>query len=251
MMPKISLCSRHAFLIRAGKASSKFNGMFTRGVTRMGARVRGGAPYNIADGERTIFDQYLLAIGAAKEAIYIENQAIPIPPVADAIEEALKRGVEVVILVPAQPEPHVREARCDPSRRLLFDRVGSLGQYERFSLVGIAAMNGEGARRDIYVHGKIMLVDDEWATIGSCNLHSNSLSGHTEMNASIWDVTVVRPLRRELLSEHLGQDTGHLDAREALQLYRVIAQQNRRKREVGHPDWQGIAFSLDPAAYGE
>src|ERR1700726_2300226 len=43
----------------------------------------GGAPYNIADGERTIFDQYLLAIGAAKEAIYIENQAIPIPPVAD------------------------------------------------------------------------------------------------------------------------------------------------------------------------
>jgi cardiolipin synthase A/B len=211
----------------------------------------GGAPYNIADGERTIFDQYLLAIGAAKEAIYIENQAIPIPPVADAIEEALKRGVEVVILVPAQPEPHVREARCDPSRRLLFDRVGSLGQYERFSLVGIAAMNGEGARRDIYVHGKIMLVDDEWATVGSCNLHSNSLSGHTEMNASIWDATVVRPLRYELLSEHLGQDTGHLDAREALQLYRVIAQQNRRKREVGDPDWQGIAFSLDPAAYGE
>lgn len=51
----------------------------------------GGAPYNIADGERTIFDQYLLAIGAAKEAIYIENQAIPIPPVADAIEEALTR----------------------------------------------------------------------------------------------------------------------------------------------------------------
>ncbi len=50
----------------------------------------GGAPYNIADGERTIFDQYLLAIGAAKEAIYIENQAIPIPPIADAIEEALK-----------------------------------------------------------------------------------------------------------------------------------------------------------------
>jgi len=134
---------------------------------------------------------------------------------------------------------------------VLFDRVGSLGQYERFSLVGIAAMNGEGARRDIYVHGKIMLVDDEWATIGSCNLHSNSLSGHTEMNASIWDATVVRPLRCELLSEHLGQDTGHLDAREALQLYRVTAQQNRRKREVGDPDWQGIAFSFDPAAYGE
>jgi cardiolipin synthase A/B len=137
--------------------------------------------------ERTIFDQYLLAIGAAKEAIYIENQAIPIPPIADALEEALKRGVDVVILVPAQPETHVRKARQDPARFLLFDRVASLGRYERFSLVGIAAMNTDGKRQDIYVHGKIMLLDDEWATIGSCNLHSNSLSGHTEMNASIWE----------------------------------------------------------------
>jgi hypothetical protein len=56
---------------------------------------------------------------------------------------------------------------------------------------------------------------------------------------------------RSICSPRSGQDTGHLDAREALQLYRVIAQQNRRKREVGDPDWQGIAFSLDPAAYGE
>src|SRR5262249_8883462 len=160
-------------------------------------------PYNIADGERTIFDQYLLAIGAARDAIYIENQAIPIPPVARAIETALDKGVEVVILVPAQPEPHVREARRDPSRRELFDRVARLGRYPHFSVAGIAAVKAEGKRRDIYVHGKIMLVDDEWATIGSCNLHSNSLTGHSEMNASIRDATVVRALRCELLSEHL------------------------------------------------
>jgi len=211
----------------------------------------GGIPFNIGGGERTIFDQYLLAIVAAREAIYIENQAIPIPPVASAIEDALTRGVEVVILVPAQPEPHVRAARRDPCRQELFDRVARLGQYEHFSLVGIAAMGAEGERRDIYVHGKIMLVDDEWTTIGSCNLHSNSLSGHTEMNASIWDGTVVRALRRELLSEHLNQDTGRLDMRVALQLYRAIAQQNRRKREARDPDWQGIAYSLDPAAYGQ
>jgi len=57
----------------------------------------GGVPYNIAAGERTIFDQYLLAINAAQEAIYIENQAIPVPPVAAALEEALQRGVDVVV----------------------------------------------------------------------------------------------------------------------------------------------------------
>ena len=155
-----------------------------------------------------------------------------------------------MILVPAQPEPHVREARRDPSRQELFDRVARLGQYEHFSLVGIAALGAEGERRDIYVHGKIMLVDDEWATIGSCNLHSNSLSGHTEMNASIWDATVVRALRCELLSEHLNRDTAHLDARAALRLFQDIADENRRIRSAGSGDWQGIAYRLDPATYG-
>ena len=210
----------------------------------------GGIPYNIADGERTIFDQYVLAISAARETIYIENQAIPIPPIASAIEEALKRGVEVVILVPAQPEAHVREARRDPSRRALFDCVARLGLYERFSLVGIAAQSAGGERQDVYVHGKIMLIDDQWTTIGSCNLHSNSLSGHTEMNASIWDPAVVRPFRCELLREHLDQDTTNLDTRAALQLYRNVARQNRFKRDAGDPDWQGMAYCLDPAAYG-
>ena len=76
----------------------------------------GGVPYKIAVGERTILDQYLLAISAAREAIYIENQAIPpVPPIAAALEEALKRGVDVVVLVPAEPEEHVRAARRDPS----------------------------------------------------------------------------------------------------------------------------------------
>jgi phosphatidylserine/phosphatidylglycerophosphate/cardiolipin synthase-like enzyme len=211
----------------------------------------GGIPYKIAGGERTIFDQYLLAINAARETIYIENQAIPIPPVAAALEEALKRGVEVVVLVPAEPEAHVRAARRNPERRSLFDQVARLGRYEHFALVGIAGLNEEGVRRDVYVHGKIMLVDDAWATIGSCNLHSNSLYGHTEMNASFWDGEVVRVLRCALLAEHLGEDTAHLDARAALQLYRRVARENRHLRDVGDPNWSGIAYRLDPNAYGK
>jgi cardiolipin synthase len=107
----------------------------------------------------------------------------------------LERGVDVVALVPAEPEASVRAARHNPERRLLFDRVAALGQYEHFALVGIAAKDAHGRRCNIYVHGKIMLVDDGWATIGSCNLHANSMYGHTEMNASFWEPEVVRALR--------------------------------------------------------
>jgi cardiolipin synthase A/B len=68
----------------------------------------GADSYDIGAGERTIFDQYLLAIDAARQAIYIENQAIPIPPVAAALEAALQRGVEVVMW--CRPTPRSRFA---------------------------------------------------------------------------------------------------------------------------------------------
>jgi cardiolipin synthase A/B len=220
------------------------------GRYRNGHPTPGGFRYRIFGGEHSILDQYLLAINAARDGIYIENQAIPVPPIAAALGNALERGVEVVVLVPAAPNSLVRAARHDPERRLLFDRVAALGQCENFALVGIAAKDAEGERRDIYVHGKIMLVDDAWATIGSCNLHAGSIYGHTEMNASFWDRAVVRGLRCTLLDEHLGLDTAHMDIRPALRLYREIARENRQRRDAGRHNWQGLAYRLDAAVYG-
>jgi len=207
-------------------------------------------PYDIAGGERSILAQYLQAIGAARRSIYIENQAIPVPEVAAALETALRRGVDVVILVPADPEDHVRLARQNPQRKPLFDCLAALGRYRNFALVGIAALNAQACRSNVYVHSKIMLVDDAWATIGSCNLHAYSLSGNTEMNAAIWDPQVVRALRCDLLAEHLDRDTAGIDDRSALRLYREIAHENRARRDANDCAWQGLAFSLDPAAYG-
>ncbi|MFI4998074.1 MAG: phosphatidylserine/phosphatidylglycerophosphate/cardiolipin synthase family protein, partial [Hyphomicrobiales bacterium] len=208
-------------------------------------------PYEIAGGERSIFEQYLLAIDAARRSIYIENQAIPVPAIAVSLEEALKRGVDVVILAPADPDGYVRAARRDCERSDLFDRMAQLGRYENFALAGIAARNARGDRHNVYVHSKLMLIDDAWATIGSCNLHAFSLFGSTEMNASFWDPKIVQALRCELFVEHLGQDTSHLDDRAALCLYREVARENRSRRDAGDGDWRGLAFSLDPATYGE
>ena len=79
----------------------------------------------------------------------------------------------------------------------------------------------------------------------------HSLFGDTELNASFWDADIVRALRRHLLAEHLDQDTAHLDDRAALGLYRRVARENRRKRDAGNDAWQGLAFRLDAATYGE
>ncbi len=63
-----------------------------------------GTPFDISGGERTILEQYLLAIDAARHSIYIENQALRVPAIIEELDHALKRGVEVVVLVPGVPE---------------------------------------------------------------------------------------------------------------------------------------------------
>lgn len=231
-----------------GLAMVQIQRMVHPGCYTNGHAAPGGDAYEISAGERSILDQYKRAIDAARRTIYVENQALPIPEVAMRIEEALRRGVEVVLLVPADPEEHVRQARQNPARRELFDRIEVLGQYTNFALVGISVLDEPDLRRNVYVHSKIMLVDDEWATIGSCNLHLNSLSGHSELNAAFWDPLTVRGLRCQLFSEHLAQETGHLDDRAALQLYRSIAHVNRARGNDA-AKWQGLAFALAPEAY--
>jgi phosphatidylserine/phosphatidylglycerophosphate/cardiolipin synthase-like enzyme len=144
--------------------------------------------------DRSILEQYERAIDAARHSIYIENQAIPIPRIAIRLEAALKRGVEILLLVPAEPEQHVYAARQDPARREPFAALEALGRYSRFRLAGLP----------VYVHCKLMIVDEAWATIGSCNLHARSLGGHSEMNASIWDASVARDLRERLRRKHHG-----------------------------------------------
>lgn len=210
----------------------------------------GGARFPISTGEFAIFDQYRRAIGAARRSIYIENQALGSPEIIEDLHGALERGVEVVCLVPADANGFMRDSRQDPRARPFFERLGALGACPGFTLVGIAAVGDDGVRRNVYVHAKAMLIDDAWATIGSCNIGARSFFGDTELNVSLRDPRVVRALRCELLAEHLNHDTSDLDDVAALRLYREIAQENLRRRSVDAPDWQGIAFALDPATYG-
>jgi phosphatidylserine/phosphatidylglycerophosphate/cardiolipin synthase-like enzyme len=92
-----------------------------------------------------------------------------------------------------------------------------------------------------------MIVDGEWGTVGSCNLHRFSLFGNCEMNAAFWDRPTACGLLRELLQEHLDQDITGLDDRAAIRLFRTIARENRARFDAGEGEWQGLAFSLLPS----
>jgi phosphatidylserine/phosphatidylglycerophosphate/cardiolipin synthase-like enzyme len=194
----------------------------------------GGVAFNIAAGERSNFDQYRAAIGAARRSIYIENQHVSVPAIVGNLRDALQRDVEVVVLVPAE-----QEVSAD---------LAALNAFPNFTLAGIAGLGADGQRKPVWVHTKLMVIDGEWATVGSCNLHRFSLFGNGEMNAAFWDPDTARALLSALLQEHLDQDISRMDDRAALQLFRRIARENRIRSEAGDHAWLGLAFSLGPTA---
>jgi phosphatidylserine/phosphatidylglycerophosphate/cardiolipin synthase-like enzyme len=208
----------------------------------------GAAAFPIAAGEFSAGGQYLAAIGAARRSVYLEQQFLASPEALAAIEAALARGVHVVILMPGAPMEQVRAARRDPRYAGLFEHLGTLGRFPHFTLAGPVSRDAGGEPQHVYVHAKIGLVDDVWATVGSTNIAMRSFYGDTELNASFWHAESVRAFRRDLLREQIGVDTGHLDDREALRLYAGVAHENRTRLAARAP-LQGLAVAIDPAEY--
>jgi len=200
-----------------------------------------------SDSERSILEGYRAAIAAARKSIYIENQYVEVVEILDLLPVALDRGVEVVVVVPGLPEP----VSSGAERTALVDARRTLGRYENFTLAGLACIGSETERHHVYVHSKLMLIDDQYATIGSCNLHAASLFHNAEINAAFSGPDVVRELRCQLFEEHLGENTGKLDAVAAHQRFAEIARENRRRWSSGDHGWPGLAFSFDPATYSQ
>ncbi|MBX3142632.1 MAG: phosphatidylserine/phosphatidylglycerophosphate/cardiolipin synthase family protein [Trueperaceae bacterium] len=234
---------------QAGDAVAQVQRTIHACAYRDGHAAVGGRPFDIAAGERSNFDQYILALGSAQRTVYMENQYLEVPVIVEALREALERGVEVVVLLPAEPDV-VGAASLSQGRLALLDARASLAAYPNFTLAGLAGLGDDGRRQPVWIHAKLMLIDDAWATVGSCNLHHYSLFGNSEMNVAFAHPPTVRAMRVELFREHLDLDTEALDDVEALRLFRSVAFENRRRFDAGDSDWRGLAFSLDVTRYG-
>jgi cardiolipin synthase A/B len=208
-----------------------------------------GQPFDIALGETTNFAQYCVLIRASQHSIYIENQYLEIPEIVEALLEALGRGVEVLLLMPAVPD--LLPTDLPPERQAFLELRASLGMYDNFTLAGIAGIGKNGRRKPVWIHSKLMLIDGIWATVGSANLHRYSMFGNAELNAAICSSELVRGFRVELFQEHLALDTSELDDVAALRLFKQIAAANRVRSLRGDHDWQGLAVALEVSSYGK
>jgi phosphatidylserine/phosphatidylglycerophosphate/cardiolipin synthase-like enzyme len=208
-----------------------------------------GPAFPIGLGERTNFHQYDAAIRGARRTIYLEHQHLDVPAIIDALDDALTRGVRVVAMLPAEPVISNDPLARSPSAGIIASRA-RLARHERFTLAGMAGQGVDGRRMPIHVHSKLILIDDEWASVGSCNVHHYSMTGNGELNAAYHDPASVRALRAELFREHLGDDTQGLEDTDAFDRFQHVARANRRRHELNDPFWESMAIALDATSYG-
>jgi phosphatidylserine/phosphatidylglycerophosphate/cardiolipin synthase-like enzyme len=91
-------------------------------------------------------------------------------------------------------------------------------------------------RKQIYIHSKLMIVDDKWITIGSANTDKDGLEYSTEFDLGIVSTELSRRLRVKLWREHLKtSDMDHSSPQSSSE------QRNLYNFEEGFKAWEELA----------
>ncbi len=200
-------------------------------------------PYPFAPkGERSIARMYSKALARARSLIYVEDQYFWSEEIASLFEAALRRApdLRIVAVVPRHPDRNGRIS--GPATRLgqltMMNRLMEAGG-DRFAIYDLENERGDA----IYVHAKVVVIDDVFAMIGSDNLNRRSWTHDSELSVAVLDEELdereprdpagsgdgarrfARDLRLRLWREHLGagSDEGLVDALEGSQRWRAQA----------------------------
>ncbi|AFM19846.1 phosphatidylserine/phosphatidylglycerophosphate/cardiolipin synthase [Mycolicibacterium chubuense NBB4] len=161
----------------------------------------------------------LAAIAAARQTIYLENQYLASRPIAEALAARLQEpdGPEIVVILPRSSESPLERTSMDTARHALLGLLWAADEYDRLGVFW--PVTDEGT--PIYVHSKVMVIDDRLLRIGSSNLNNRSMGFDSECDVAIEAVGDARGaadvratiicLRNALVAEHLGVSASDLD----------------------------------------
>jgi phosphatidylserine/phosphatidylglycerophosphate/cardiolipin synthase-like enzyme len=205
---------------------------------------RGGYPF-APHGERSVARGFRKAIQRARRLIYIEDQFLWSTEVARTFAAALvaNPSLHLIAVVPRffdqagaltlRPNQVGREQAVS----VLLDAAGDrVGIYDIENVAGVP----------VYVHAKVSVIDDVWASVGSDNFNRRSWSHDSEIACAVVDDArdprepvdpaglgdgarkFARDLRLQLWREHLGRAEGDdqdlLDPAEAVANFHEAAQ---------------------------
>jgi len=164
--------------------------------------------------EYSEFESWGRAIINAREFIYIENQYFSCTELLGLLNACLtnNRQLHLIVLLPRDIEAGMRWGAYLPHEQGVSpaDAIKKLSIGDKASRVFFAyPVNAKG--HPVYVHAKIMIVDDTYATIGSANFNRRAMTapqplrGEEELGIAWVDTSdqTVRRFREDLWAEHL------------------------------------------------
>lgn len=171
--------------------------------------------------ERGILDSHLRALQAARRLIYIEDQYFRSTHVSDAIADAVRTWPGLHLVVVTQ-RSQADDLLAGGWTRAAFERI----QRRRPDFVLHTLMvDGE----EVDNHAKLMIVDDLFLSVGSCNINDRGFEYEGEINVAVVDAGLVRCARLDIWREHLAGDprlSGDIDRDAAV--WHEHAAHNRR-----------------------
>jgi phosphatidylserine/phosphatidylglycerophosphate/cardiolipin synthase-like enzyme len=210
-------------------------GRHTVQLLRTYPKRRGGYPF-APDGERSVARGYSKALRRARRLIYLEDQYLWSVEVATTFAEALRAEPELrlIAVLPHHPDQDGRTSL--PPQLVGRDRALSLIRRAGGDRVAVYGIENH-AGTPVYVHAKVCVVDDVWASVGSDNFNRRSWTHDSELSAVVIDGEpderepdarrYALDLRLALAREHLdradGDDADLVDAASAFDAFAASA----------------------------
>ncbi len=181
-------------------------------LLRTYGRRAGGYPF-APNGERSVARGLIKALSRARGLIYLEDQYLWSPDVGDQIAAALRvqPDLHLIAVLPHHPD---QDGALSLTPNLI-GREAALSAIRAAAPGRVAAYGVENhAGTPVYVHAKVCVIDDAWASVGSDNFNRRSWTHDSELSVAVWDTTqaadggrqYARDLRLALAREHLDDD---------------------------------------------
>jgi cardiolipin synthase len=154
-----------------------------RGSGKTSLQIVSGGPDKVS---RQIEEQYVKMITTAKEYVYIQTPYfVPSEAVIAALVATAKSGVDVRVMMPSKPD-HVF---------IYWASLYNAGDMLR-SNVRIHQFMKEG-----FIHAKVLVIDDQVASVGSANFDRRSLELNFESNAVVYDKEIAKMVKAAYLDD--------------------------------------------------
>ncbi len=165
------------------------------------------APYH----DYSILETHLNAVSQATKYILVEDQYWRAPILVEAIKARMDAVPGLHLLVVTNDISEWTDPGClwtAVTHQELLERFPGRYHYARLTTFGRTQFGiADGVRgrfADLVIHSKLLLIDDVFMTVGSCNTNNRGFLYEYEMNVNVFDSTTVTEIRREVVSNLLG-----------------------------------------------